>query len=404
MKRSDQQSGQNKMNPHSNSNPSSILSSQSSIDSISSQTSPPPQQQSSNSSFPSTGGSGSGSSSSDYVTLTKFNEFSRGSKSGYMSFQKLNTLLPRWKRKYFVLNGNYLRRYRSEDSINHENENEEYPYKEFILSSTSTIQHTDMKNCFILKGNSVDCGGGGGGGGEIIEWILKTDTEEEAKEWIVHISSHIHSLFLQNRPDLLDIHASLSLSTASPASTSRSFWTLPTSNVAGPVTNPVGIRSLPDQHGPRTGEGIYPGEIFEIVQQISMPTSNGITYLALADDRGWVFDKHPTGGYDLIVQLQPQEYKYLEKITTVMVNADQVQDPSLSLPPPDVHFPLMTISSLLSSHTDLPSSNLHQSFTLLSRHFLNCQTWRRMFGLRILYNSSNSSVSALSLLWCHTQL
>jgi hypothetical protein len=258
------------------------------------------------------------SSNSDYVTLTKFNELSHSQKSGYMSFQKLNTLLPRWKRKFFLLNGNYLRRYRSEDSLQNDYEHESY--KEFVLSSQSSIQHTDIKTCFILKGE------GSTHGGEGIQWILKTETEEEAKEWIVHISSHIHSLFLQSRPDLqLDLSSSSGAAGARGGAGGhrhqRSFWTLPTSNSAGPVANPVGIRSLPDHSGPRTGEGIYPGEVFEVVQQIqsSSAQGTGITYLALADDRGWVFDKHPTGGYDLIVQLQPQDFRFLEKITTVLV-------------------------------------------------------------------------------------
>jgi hypothetical protein len=254
----------------------------------------------------------------DYITTQQFESLGQQTKSGYMSFHKTNTLIPRWKKKYFILGGNYLRRYSSPEAI----EEDENNYKEYILTASSLVQHTDSDLCFILKTpTQPGTGTGTGTEEEFVSWMLKTETAEEAKEWIVCLSSHIHCLFLQSRPDL----ASTSGSTQ--RQLLKTFWMLPHSNSAGPVTNPVGIRSLPDQHGPRTGDGIYPGEIFEVVQQI--PSSH-VTYLGLADDRGWVFDKHPTGGYDLIVQLQPKDYQYEERVTALTVK-EEVRELSLSL-------------------------------------------------------------------------
>jgi hypothetical protein len=254
----------------------------------------------------------------DYITTQQFESLGQQTKSGYMSFHKTNTLIPRWKKKYFILGGNYLRRYSSPEAI----EEDESNYKEYILTASSLVQHTDSDLCFILKTpTQPGTGTGTGTEEEFVSWMLKTETAEEAKEWIVCLSSHIHCLFLQSRPDL----ASTSGSTQ--RQLLKTFWMLPHSNSAGPVTNPVGIRSLPDQHGPRTGDGIYPGEIFEVVQQI--PSSH-VTYLGLADDRGWVFDKHPTGGYDLIVQLQPKDYQYEERVTALTVK-EEVRELSLSL-------------------------------------------------------------------------
>ncbi len=41
--------------------------------------------------------------------------------------------------------------------------------------------------------------------------------------------------------------------------------------------------------GPRTLEGVYPGEVVEVNQIIHR---DGNTFLRLADDRGWVYEKH----------------------------------------------------------------------------------------------------------------
>jgi hypothetical protein len=92
---------------------------------------------------------------------------------------------------------------------------------------------------------------------------------------------------------------------------------------------PVGIRTLPDVFSSRTGEGIFPGEHVEVVGTIGEDgddtdgdddyedegeggsgkvtnktsgkrngNNNGLTFLELADNRGWVFSLNP-------VTLQP---------------------------------------------------------------------------------------------------
>lgn len=266
---------------------------------------------------PSTSTNSASSPALDHLTITQFSQLSTKTKTGYLYFQKSSSIFTRWKRKYFLLNGNYLRRYTSPDDIE---KDEIINYKEFVLTWKSMVISTDIDTCFILKTPplSDDEGGGQGTAAGTISWTLKCDSPNETKEWMIYLSSHIHGLFLLHRPDLAEIDL-----TKYEKFTSHTFWILPTSNSAGPVINPVGIRSLPDQYGPRTGEGIYPGEIFEVVQLIHSPT--GVIYLRLADDRGWVFDKHPSGGYDLIIQLQPHEYKYQEKSLTLIANNDQVR-------------------------------------------------------------------------------
>lgn len=79
---------------------------------------------------------------------------------------------------------------------------------------------------------------------------------------------------------------------------------------AGQQRRPVGIRTLPYVYGPRTGEGLFPGDVVEIVQILEendLPTDDATgsalddgprqRYLRLAGDRGWVFENHPTVRY-----------------------------------------------------------------------------------------------------------
>lgn len=53
----------------------------------------------------------------------------------------------------------------------------------------------------------------------------------------------------------------------------------------------IGIRSVPDINGPRTGEDLIRGSVFEVDEAIEVEGEP--TYLRLADGRGWVFDTTP---------------------------------------------------------------------------------------------------------------
>lgn len=93
---------------------------------------------------------------------------------------------------------------------------------------------------------------------------------------------------------------------------SLSLWKVPTPNSSNTARRPVGIRSVPDVDGPRTGEGLFAGEIIEIVQTIDEKEKNQ-KYLRLADDRGWVFENHPLGQYSI---LTPAGGKLIEEFRT----------------------------------------------------------------------------------------
>eukprot|EP00930_Biecheleria_cincta_P101844 TRINITY_DN93493_c0_g1_i1.p1 TRINITY_DN93493_c0_g1~~TRINITY_DN93493_c0_g1_i1.p1 ORF type:complete len:701 (+),score=101.70 TRINITY_DN93493_c0_g1_i1:63-2165(+) len=55
---------------------------------------------------------------------------------------------------------------------------------------------------------------------------------------------------------------------------------------------PLHLRAAPHLDGPRTGDVLRPGDMFRVSQ--SVPDPSGITFLRLADGKGWAFDKKPT--------------------------------------------------------------------------------------------------------------
>ena len=52
--------------------------------------------------------------------------------------------------------------------------------------------------------------------------------------------------------------------------------------------------------GPRTGDGIFPGDVVEVVQTLR---DREQTYLRLAGDRGWLFQYHPKGNFALMYEV-----------------------------------------------------------------------------------------------------
>merc|ERR1712039_314647 len=54
------------------------------------------------------------------------------------------------------------------------------------------------------------------------------------------------------------------------------------------------IRTEPDVDGNRNGSILSPGDMFEVSAELQ--GANGVTYLRLADGRGWAFDYKPGVG------------------------------------------------------------------------------------------------------------
>lgn len=117
--------------------------------------------------------------------------------------------------------------------------------------------------------------------------------------WMTAINSHIHSKYTKKHLIYTDYWDDQGES----GEIGMSIWQVPPP-ARGMQRKPVGIRSLPIADGPRTGEGVFPGEVVEVVQvlrlnPIALNKAGGggqtqQTFLRLADDRGWVMENHPT--------------------------------------------------------------------------------------------------------------
>ena len=116
----------------------------------------------------------------------------------------------------------------------------------------------------------------------------------DMEEWMKAINGHIHVTYLQENKltgkDYWD-----------QGQVALSLWKVPAPNSASTARRPVGIRSVPHVDGPRTGEGLFPGDVIEVVQTIEDKETNQ-KYLRLADDRGWVFENHPVVSFHLTIK------------------------------------------------------------------------------------------------------
>lgn len=53
------------------------------------------------------------------------------------------------------------------------------------------------------------------------------------------------------------------------------------------------ILAFPTTKSPRTGDGLFPGEVIEVAQVLA---AEDLTFLRLANNRGWTFARSPTDG------------------------------------------------------------------------------------------------------------
>eukprot|EP00928_Gymnodinium_smaydae_P072901 TRINITY_DN56186_c0_g1_i1.p1 TRINITY_DN56186_c0_g1~~TRINITY_DN56186_c0_g1_i1.p1 ORF type:complete len:218 (-),score=55.88 TRINITY_DN56186_c0_g1_i1:36-689(-) len=95
------------------------------------------------------------------------------------------------------------------------------------------------------------------------------------------------------------------------------------------VTDPqgcaIGVRAGPSVQAPRTGQSIYPGEVFPVQQIMPSPDGSGQTYLLLADGRGWAFTHSGRDGRLLAEQIS-REQAEAEKSAPAGSMADMMRE------------------------------------------------------------------------------
>ena len=245
---------------------------------------------------------------SSYGGTDYTDELGQTRKAGIL--KKKSPVLGLWKTRFVVLDGNTLKYYKSEDQFN-----SGAPGKTMTLSESSMTTFTPVANCFsIRQSDPLSRGVGASKSTSSVrrsslaatkspttsantevtndQWWLTAENETEMYEWVVAISAHIHVIHMQA------ISYSKTLPERMANGTSGTFfYEAPTSANGGEHRLPIGLRTIPERTGPRTGDVIYPGEIFEAVHRCEV---EGQAYLRLAGNRGWLFENHPASGEALV--------------------------------------------------------------------------------------------------------
>lgn len=246
---------------------------------------------------------------SSYGGTDVFEELGRTKKEGLL--KKKSPLLGMWKQRFIVLDGPMLTYYKSQDEYRRG-----APGKLMKLSPSSMTSFTPVPNCFAIRqSDSLSmCVGAAKASSKIrrtsvastkatendkasanenTQWFILTANENELYEWVTAISAHIHVVHMQNisYPKNLNDHMAAGVS-------ATVFYEAPLGSESGEHKLPIGIRTIPELSGPRTGDAIYPGEICEVVHRFE---ANGNAFLQLAGNRGWIFENHPVSGEPLVM-------------------------------------------------------------------------------------------------------
>mmetsp|Transcript_9767 Transcript_9767/g.14692 ORF Transcript_9767/g.14692 Transcript_9767/m.14692 type:complete len:1438 (-) Transcript_9767:159-4472(-) len=175
---------------------------------------------------------------------------------------KQSKFLNRWKSRFCVLEDGYMSYY-DKKSLVGSNKG-----KSTRLKSTTVTSFTNTKHCFCLRNDE-----------EV--WFLLANDEDSMMRWMIAINAVVHQIYLQTytvpendywTPEYPEI---------------RAFYLMV------PDAAPQWIRTYPEYDAPRTGDGLFPGEVIEVVQKFSGSGNNNRVFLRLAGDRGWTFLTHP---------------------------------------------------------------------------------------------------------------
>ncbi|CAM9610764.1 unnamed protein product, partial [Ectocarpus sp. 6 AP-2014] len=127
------------------------------------------------------------------------------------------------------------------------------------LTSATITSYTNTKNCFCVRTDDMS-------------WFLLARSLDDMKRWMTAINLRARHIF-QREHGVHDDYMGQ-------GRRGRFFYRM----VEGSV--PQWILTHPMTKAPRTGDGLFPGEVVEVTQVLS---SEDVTFLRLANDRGWTF-------------------------------------------------------------------------------------------------------------------
>ena len=267
------------------------------------------------------------------VSVAYFDKIGMQEKCGYL--MKQTKLLQRWRRRFVVLRETVLLYFDSEKdyqkwtAASGSVEQRIAQGKAVQLSESISVAYTSIPNCFCIS----DPGQAASGrrSAPAVDWFFLADSTLELEGWITAVNAHIHIKYKQDHSITGDYWEEKT------SQVYPSFWRMPSAVMAGAdsssissnassmmltLKRPLGIRSVPAVDGPRTGEGVFPCEVIEVVQVIP-DMETGQVFLRLAYDRGWVMTRHPSGKYSVLCELKGD---YVEEKAAYSYSADFSED------------------------------------------------------------------------------
>ncbi|CAM9932796.1 unnamed protein product [Scytosiphon promiscuus] len=175
-----------------------------------------------------------------------------------------------WKSSFFRLEDDLFTCYETKSLVGTRN------FKRMELVADSTTSYTNYPNCFCVQSGKE-------------KWVLLAKDEPSMQRWMTAINGQIHRMFIKRYNVPEDNYWSQGLK-------GRFFYRMV------PDVLPQWIRSVPEEAAPRTGDGLFPGEVIEIVQVISNKETKKV-FLRLADDRGWTYAEDPQDGSVLFEEI-----------------------------------------------------------------------------------------------------
>jgi hypothetical protein len=196
------------------------------------------------------------------VTVSQLEYTALEVKTGFLMKQSRN-MMRIWKKKWVVLDGDVIYFYdRKQD------EGSRTKVKSWKITKEYSTSYASKENTFCIKLSPK--------AHESTFIYLIAKDQHDMESWILHINAHIHLAYcstLLRRTDYWD-----------EGDINTTFWMMPQSTKKYPM-KPFAIRTLPMKDAPRSGEGVYPGEVIEVVESIEDFDNR---YLRLDNDRGWV--------------------------------------------------------------------------------------------------------------------
>ncbi|CAM9208802.1 unnamed protein product [Ascophyllum nodosum] len=169
---------------------------------------------------------------------------------GYLMTQ--TGMMKRWSKRFFVLENGFLSHYEKKGLVGTKKR------KAMGLTPHSVTERTNKINFFGVRTGSM-------------EWIILARSNSEMAAWIAAINAQIIALFTRHykvpEDDYCD-QGTLGTFFFRMALGARPQW----------------IRSFPLVESPRTGEGLFEGEVIEVTQIF---TNGEVKFFRMADDRGW---------------------------------------------------------------------------------------------------------------------